>query len=217
MQSRITLYTDKSLAAVLVDAGVRAALPYSRTPLDFIKPPPDDKSLTAPFWVGINSIYRITEDLVRRPVTCFANHRVMPPKGITVRERIYGICVEFVYFGLHFLGLLLEFPTRLERFLWLAATSTLFGLLLIYLFGVYVGHKYQAYLSMRIFGQKTNSILEFVEMVPRWGQIAIHGPVIFLYVLARTYILAEGFLSLRALPAEVYGSVDWSNFFPHIV
>jgi len=37
-----------------------------------------------------------------------------------------------------------------------------------------------------------------------------------LYVLARLYLLAEVFLSLRSLPAGCYDTVDWLRLWPHV-
>jgi len=37
-----------------------------------------------------------------------------------------------------------------------------------------------------------------------------------LYVLVRTYLLVEVFVSLRSVPAGVYQTVNWSLYFPHL-
>ncbi|KAF4437471.1 hypothetical protein F53441_13032 [Fusarium austroafricanum] len=214
--STITLEIQHPIDTILLDAGETAGQPYSRTPLDFIKPPPDDKSLIAPFWFGVGSIFPTFEDPGHRPIRYFRNHRTIPPKGITFKEALYGIFLECLYFGLHFIGLLLEFPTEAERFLWIAATSTLTGLFLIYLLGIFIGHKLQSRVAMWLFQKETKSILQMVEILPRWLTILIHGPIFILYIICRTYILIEGFVGLRALQARLYFSVEWANFIPHL-
>ena len=46
------------------------------------------------------------------------------------------------------------------------------------------------------------------------GEIVIYGlPV---YVIIRIYMIVEVFISLRALPASAFQSVQWSSFVPHI-
>ena len=40
--------------------------------------------------------------------------------------------------------------------------------------------------------------------------------LVLVYILVRTYMLVEDFLSLRALPSSVFDTVKWSSFVPHI-
>ncbi len=39
---------------------------------------------------------------------------------------------------------------------------------------------------------------------------------VFVYVIIRIYMIVEVFISLRALPASAFQSVQWSSFLPHI-
>ena len=39
---------------------------------------------------------------------------------------------------------------------------------------------------------------------------------VFVYVIARIYMIVEVFISLRALPASAFQTVQWSSFIPHI-
>jgi hypothetical protein len=215
VRSPIILQTQHTISSILLNAGVAACRPYSRTPLDFIKPPPDDKSLIAPFWFGVDSVFHRPEDGGRRPIRCFGNNKTMPPAGISNNERLYGIFLELLYFGLHFLGVLCEFPSPAERQLWIAANATLTALLMVYMLAIYVGHKVQAKFGLLMFDKETKSILELIEIMPSWLKIAIHAPFIGLYIAARAYTLFESFYGLRALPVKLYLCVEWSNFLPH--
>ncbi|KAN0076468.1 hypothetical protein V8E54_006610 [Elaphomyces granulatus] len=42
------------------------------------------------------------------------------------------------------------------------------------------------------------------------------GNLLFLYALARAYLLVAIFISLRSVPAGVYETVNWSLYFPHL-
>jgi hypothetical protein len=66
------------------------------------------------------------------------------------------------------------------------------------------------------FKTEAQSILEVASLLPKCAQIAIHVPVRAAYVIARMDIIVEGLVSLRALPRSAYGSVNWSDFFPHL-
>lgn len=54
------------------------------------------------------------------------------------------------------------------------------------------------------------------SLSPRWLLLVAYHPIIIAYGSARTYILLEAFVSLRALPLSVYTSVDWADFIPHV-
>ncbi|KAI1759528.1 hypothetical protein GGR53DRAFT_523784 [Hypoxylon sp. FL1150] len=197
VQSPIMVLTDNTLDAILLNAGDKARQPYSRTPLDFIKPPQHDKmSLNSPFWLGVNSIVHVDEDPGRRPIRYIGNDKTMPPMGIDLPKRLYGIMLEIIYSGLHFFGVLLEFPSLAERYLWVASSSALAIVVILYLLAVYMGHS-------------------AISPLPRWASLALHGSVILVYAMARMYILVEGFVGLRVLPAKLYICVEWLNFLPH--
>lgn len=44
--------------------------------------------------------------------------------------------------------------------------------------------------------------------------LAVYGG--FLYIISRIYMIVEVFISLRALPASAFQSIQWSSFIPHI-
>ena len=44
--------------------------------------------------------------------------------------------------------------------------------------------------------------------------LTVYG--LFLYIIIRIYMIVEVFISLRALPASAFQSVQWSSFIPHI-
>lgn len=48
-----------------------------------------------------------------------------------------------------------------------------------------------------------------------WHERAL-GIIMSLYVLVRTYMFVEMFVSLRAVPESVYQTVDWSQYFPSL-
>ena len=41
------------------------------------------------------------------------------------------------------------------------------------------------------------------------------GAVTLLYVIGRITIIVLAFMSLRALPADAFQTVDWNNYIPH--
>jgi hypothetical protein len=46
--------------------------------------------------------------------------------------------------------------------------------------------------------------------------MGIQGISIFVYAFARLYLIVEVFMGLRAVPAAVYKTPEWSDFLPHV-
>jgi hypothetical protein len=216
VRTQIILTTEHRMADLLIAAGESARLPYKRTPLDFMKPPPDPKSLIAPFWFGIAVVLDVGKEPRDRPIRTFGNNKTMPPAGITTRETIYGIMFELVYFGMHLIGWNFTFPSYVEKWLWRASSLTGVGLVVFYLVLIPTGLKLARPVGLRLFKKEVNTPLELAALLPRWAAVLIHGPVLILYCTARAYILLEGFISLRVLPARLYETVDWLGLIPHI-
>lgn len=194
---------------------------YKETPLDFIKPPPDPKSLTVPFWFGFKSMLSSNSQEPRtrgKPAQTFPISRASSHDGMSTALLVYELLVfQAAFYGLHLgLGWLAEFPSKADRYLWTFANSVCFGLIVIYLLALPLGTYLAPFLGRRLFGIKATNIIEVASALPRWASILVHMPFIVFYVLARTAVLIESLASLRRLPASVYQQVDWANFLPHI-
>ena len=63
---------------------------------------------------------------------------------------------------------------------------------------------------------EATTILGVASLLSRWIAVLLHLPVFLIYGLARSYIIVEGFVSLRALPKTAFESVNWSDFVPHV-
>ena len=216
VETPIILQTDHRIADILIDAGERAKEPYQRTPLDFLKSPPVSTSIVAPFWFGLGVVFDFDMESASRPIKRFGNSKTRPPSGISTRETVYGIAFEFVYFAVHFVGWNQLFATRTELYLWRASNLVLLGLLITYLIIIPIGVICSKPFSRRWLPKEVDTPLEVAAQLPRWAQVIIHVPIIFVYFSARMYILLESLISLRALPLKAYVDVNWTRFLPHV-
>jgi hypothetical protein len=202
------------ISKVRDDAGVER--PYTRTPLDFVKPPPDPKSLIAPFWFGFGVIFDLEEGGTR-PAQTLANSKVTPAKGIGWGMMTYLLLFQVVYYGLHVaVAWTMTFPSTIEWFLWTVSNFTEFGLIAIYFLALPLGTHFAPFIGERVFKAPAASILEVASMLPYWAKVLLHGPFVLAYIVARALVLAESVISLRALPVMIYQCVNWSSFLPHI-
>ncbi|OAP64542.1 hypothetical protein AYL99_00514 [Fonsecaea erecta] len=190
---------------------------YSRTPLDFVKPPPDPKSLTVPFWYGFSAVFFHEQKAQQKPAQTMANSVTLPPGGLTMGVTIYTMLFQLMYHGLH-LGFawLAAFPSRTEFYLWLVSSGTDFVLILLYCLVAPLGAYNTRELGRYFFKHEATSIPELANMLPPWLKILLHAPFVVVYMAARAIVLAESLASLRALPASVYQDVNWPNFMPHV-
>ncbi|KAF2185266.1 hypothetical protein K469DRAFT_708051 [Zopfia rhizophila CBS 207.26] len=216
VQTPIVLPTTHRIRDVLIKAGPPAERSYSRTPLDFLKPSSDPKSMTAPFWFGLGTIFDVGKESPTRPIRTFGNNKTFPPAGLSWLQSAYGILFVLAFIGIHLIGWNFVFPTPVERILWRIAALALQGLILVYLVALPTAPFICRRLAWLMYGKKVSTALEFAALLPRWAKLAMAIPVALTYTLARAYIILEGFISLRALPAVLFTSVSWSQFIPHL-
>ncbi|KAK3291134.1 uncharacterized protein B0H64DRAFT_450599 [Chaetomium fimeti] len=177
---------------------------YTHTPLDFIKPPPDPKSLIAPFWFGLSAVLRpsggreMKKAKTEPRVQTLANSRLL----------FFGLHIGFAWVS--------SFPSDTEWFLWMGSTAVDFGLIAIYLLAIPVGTYLTPWLGRVLFGVEATHFLEVASALPPWAKPLVHAPFVLGYIVARVAVLVESVLSLRALPESVYQDVNWTSFLPHV-
>lgn len=173
-------------------------------------------SLIAPFWFAMRVVFDWRMERGRLSSKAFGNTDTIPPRGLKGRDIVYAIVFITAYSCIHLAAWKFMFPSSIEQMLWRISTLVLLGLLSIYLFGVVFGEAMAKRLAKGIFNNnEATTLLSLVKLLSRWAAVLIHGPVIVVYILVRSYIIVEGLVNLRALPVEAYASVNWSNFIPH--
>ncbi|KAI9705308.1 MAG: hypothetical protein M1820_005138 [Bogoriella megaspora] len=189
----------------------------SVTPLDFIKPKPDAKSLITPFWFGLNNVFGHAYGSKDGPVQTLPNSRVLPEDGVSAAVAIYTLLFQVMYYGLYIgFGWIAAFPSDVEWYLWTISNVTDAGLIALYLLAIPVGTFFAPYVGRRFLNIEATSILEVASALPRWFSLLIHAPFVLGYIAGRAVILVESIISLRALPSVVYQDIDWSTIVPHL-
>ena len=115
-----------------------------------------------------------------------------------------------IFGGLHCLAWNFTYPTQTERTLWriaslsIAVTPTGF-MILIMIYGTMVNFS-------RARREKWQGLWTLLELL----LLAIIMLPIGFYVLARLVLLVEAFVLLRHQPADVFQTIDWIKFLPHV-
>ncbi|KAN0072086.1 hypothetical protein V8E54_009815 [Elaphomyces granulatus] len=108
--------------------------------------------------------------------------------------------ITCIFGGCHLIGWDFLYPSLVEQLLWrISSISCLVTPFLLYLLLAFVLKYESPETSFAYF----LPMLVFILLCP-------------FYVLVRTYLLVEVFVSLRSVPAGVYQTVNWSLYFPHL-
>jgi hypothetical protein len=103
------------------------------------------------------------------------------------------LSITFAFTACHLIGWNFSFPTWSEQLLWRVA-SVLCAAIPIFI-----------YFLARFTGEEEGELVENVLLLSTGA-----------YVLIRTYLFVEVFVSLRAVPADVYRTANWAAYIPHI-
>ena len=109
------------------------------------------------------------------------------------------------YGGLHLSAWGDFFPSRTERWLWIACS------LVTGASGAFLAAFFLATQKLRLFENLEHWIRGSKGM--RWFGLAVVGPA---FLVARVVIVVEAFVCLRSQPVGVYKTPEWSQYFPHL-
>lgn len=110
------------------------------------------------------------------------------------------ICFTFLLSACHLLGWKYPFSTVIEAWLWRVCSLLGLGLPLLVIF-VQITY-------WQLYEEVQQSVFRNVE--------AFTVFCVLLYLSVRTCLLVQVFLALRSVPADVYETVDWAQYMPHI-
>ncbi|KAM0176229.1 hypothetical protein ACHAPC_009290 [Botrytis cinerea] len=198
---------------------------FERTPLDFVRPAPDSKSLIAPFWFGVKATFNtpryfrsrkrsLTPTKARKTI---ANSTIHPAEGIGWGLTLYLIFFQAMFYGLHIgVAWKVPFPTHIEFSIYELANIVDFGLIIMFIVALPLGAHFAPFIGRVVFKKQASTVLEVAAMLPPWGKLLVHGPFVIGYIIARVLVLGESVIALRAMPNIIFQDLDWSDFLPHI-
>ena len=120
----------------------------------------------------------------------------MPHAHNMTKSRLaaFVLIIVLAFAALHLAGWNFYFPTRTEKILWRVASAICAGSSIFIVAAIAVP-----------------------DNVTKSGPFAsMTASAVVLYILVRVYLLVEVFVGLRSVPTDVYLSVNWSAYIPHI-
>ena len=134
-------------------------------------------------------------------------------KAADVPRLVLGIPLSAIYCGLHASAWDSYFPTTVERQMWRAAVViAAVGTLVVCIFFLDNTPIARAIVGRGV-GLRPRNIFRWLarSCVETWL-----ATVFLLCVFSRIFLVIEAFASVRSLPADVYETVQWSSFMPHV-
>ena len=234
----IILRPNTEIDLILRQAGEVAREPYRDTPLDFVGYDWWSWTLYWTYWKGLaRIIFRIDLDDKKRPIEAIPDDNFPKIEGW---PQWTVMIFQLGYGGVHLYGWGFPFPTQKEKLAWRIATATI--VLCILIPWVVEILAWRIKVSVPPIDSSESNSTEAIMPAPTVAKtrkrtwkytirnltfprdplmdvpIRVLGPVTTpaaIYVLARAYIVIEGFAGLRALPPSAYMSVDWTFVTPH--
>lgn len=138
---------------------------------------------------------------------------------------IWGLLTVFfclLFGGLHCLAWNFHFPTSVEQLLWRICSivvsvsipaSWLTTAVVSFMLKRLFPHIWYDHVQAENYFQQASGRVSARDWLA--FHRVIHAFGLVLYVIARLYLIAEMFSSLRSQPAGAYITVEWTNFWPH--
>lgn len=192
-----TVYCDRTISEILVEAGEAAKHPYQDTPLDFCE------SVT---YTSTQFPYNELWGEQKRPLPRIPNDR---DSLLHSWKIVVVISIPTAAFGaLQLIAWNFHFPTRAEQLLWrytCLAGGAVLGLGCISEATAIVVSNYT------LSGMRT-----FNDYKTRWPWCIVFYGAGAMYFVARVIVIVEVVISMRLLPASCFETVDWTSIFPHV-
>ncbi|KIJ47399.1 hypothetical protein M422DRAFT_84708, partial [Sphaerobolus stellatus SS14] len=158
------------------------------------------------FWTIIfpldEVLHGVEEGIPKDRLPIFFRYKDDDVPGLTV----FIILSAGLAFGsIHLIGWSFTFPSETEKILWRTAGCIVTGFpMLLLLIGIPMVHD-----TYHGFSERATRIVRSISFI-------FISLMVILYVPARFYLLIEGIIALRKLPASAFDSIDWVSTIHHL-
>jgi len=167
--------------------------------------------LTWPFIKPLNILVGGYDNGVRNRVTTFYPDVWYGHDANIWPAAMFIAGIASAFGGIHCIGWSFFFPSSTERTLWRVASTSITSVPIALFLAGFLVNLVDHDLFLRLdsnygfrHGRSTSMLRSYF------------GVQLFLYILSRLVLLILAFLSLRSPPPEIYHTVHWTSFIPHI-